>query len=369
MTGFVPPPYPHDGSDRLVGLANSHDGGAVDLSIGNPCDPPSRGVLEALASSDTERGYPQSVGSPRFREAAASWMSRRFAVNVDPSAVAACIGTKELVANVPHWLHLRTPERNTLLHPEIAYPTYEMGAVLAGCRAVGVKVDDAFTLSVTSIGAEDVETALALWSNSPGNPAGGLDDLAAISAWAKAHDVPLLSDECYAEFTWDGPPRSVLEHGSDGALAVHSLSKRSNLAGLRVGFYAGDPDLVEYLSGIRRHAGLMVPGPVQAAAVAALEDDAHVDAQRERYRERLEFLSGVLEQAGVSAPLPAGGFYLWACASGMDGRALAERLAGEGGMLVSPGDLFGDAGRRHVRIAVVQPMERLRLVAQRLGAE
>jgi aspartate/methionine/tyrosine aminotransferase len=179
--------------------------------------------------------------------------------------------------------------------------------------------------------------------------------------------VPVLSDECYAEFTWEGPPRTILEHGLDGVLAVHSLSKRSNLAGVRAGFYAGDPALVGYLAEVRKHAGLMTPGPVQAAAVVAFDDDEHVDVQRRRYRERLELLARLLAGIGVEAPLPGGGFYLWAPAPGGDAWALAAELAAKGGALVAPGELYGEAGSGHVRVAAVQPLERLQLVTRRLG--
>ena len=179
--------------------------------------------------------------------------------------------------------------------------------------------------------------------------------------------MPVLSDECYVEFTWADRPRTILEHGAEGVLAVHSLSKRSNLAGLRAGFYAGDPDLVHYLSEVRKHAGSMVPGPVQAAATVALGDDAHVDAQRERYAERLGVLPG---RAGrrrrATADPPAGSFYLWAAAPGGDAWALTAWLAKWGGVLVAPGDLYGAAGEGYVRVALVQPMDRLRLVADRL---
>jgi aspartate/methionine/tyrosine aminotransferase len=176
----------------------------------------------------------------------------------------------------------------------------------------------------------------------------------------------VLSDECYVEFTWDGPRRTILEHGVDGVLAVHSLSKRSNLAGARAGFYAGDPDLVGYLSEVRKHAGFMVPGPVQAAAVAAWADDEHVEAQRDRYRSRLVTMADALGLVGVEAPLPAGAFYLWAPAPDGDAWALARRLAEQGGVLVSPGDFYGPDAAGHIRVAVVQPDERLALVADRL---
>jgi aspartate/methionine/tyrosine aminotransferase len=239
-----------------------------------------------------------------------------------------------------------------------------MGATLAGCRGVAVDVEGG---GLDDVGADDAARALCLWVNSPGNPTGALTDLGAAAAWGRAHGVPVLSDECYVEFTWDGPPRTILEHGSDGVLAVHSLSKRSNLAGLRAGFYAGDAALVHYLSEVRKHAGAMVPGPVQAAATVALADDAHVDVQRERYRERMAYFRDVLAGAGALAEPSAGSFYLWASAPDGDAWALTAWLATWGGVLVAPGDLYGPAGDGWVRVALVQPMERLRLVADRLA--
>jgi aspartate/methionine/tyrosine aminotransferase len=182
--------------------------------------------------------------------------------------------------------------------------------------------------------------------------------------------VPVFSDECYTEFTWKGPPRSILQHGVDQVVAVHSLSKRSNLAGVRVGFYAGDAELVDYLRRVRQHAGLMVAGPVQAAAAVALADDVHVANQRERYSERLTFMAARLSASGCPVGLPEGAFYLWVPVPEAwgDAWAMAVDLARTGGMLVSPGELYGPAGLRFVRVAMVQPMVRLRLVAERLSA-
>ena len=361
MSGFVPPPYPYDRLQPLEAVAASHQGGAVDLSVGTPCDPPPDVVVDALATSGAERGYPASIGGPRFREAAADWMERRLGcVRVPDDAIAACVGTKEMVATLPQWLRLRTPERDTVLYPAVSYPTYAMGATLAGLRAVPYE-------DIASIDPDDAARALVLWANSPANPTGELVDLDAVAKWGRANDVLVASDECYVEFTWDGPRRTILAHGLDGVLAVHSLSKRSNAAGLRVGFYAGDPGVVHYLREVRKHAGFMVPGPVQAAAVAALDDDDHVEVQRQRYLERLELLAHLLAGIGVDVPLPGGAFYLWVPAPDADEWAFAERLAREGGCLVSPGEFYGDAGRGHVRIAAVQPLERLRIVGKRLG--
>ena len=252
-TGFVPPPYPYDRLSSLAAIAEALPGGMVDLSIGTPCDPPGPAVVAALSSSNSERGYPPSIGTPELRAAVQRWLRRRFAVEVPASQIAACVGTKELVGTLPQFLRLRSPERDTVLYPEVSYPTYAMGAILAGCRAVPVPTDADFRLRLDAIEPDDAARALVLWVNSPGNPTGAVDDLGAAATWGRQRGVPVFSDECYCEFTWDGPPRTILEHGLDGVVAVHSLSKRSNLAGLRVGFYAGDAG-----------AGGLPPGGAQA---------------------------------------------------------------------------------------------------------
>jgi len=366
--GYVPPPYPYDRLDELKPLADHFEEGLVDFSIGTPMDPPAPAVVEALSSSDLERGYPPSIGTPDLREAISAWMSSQLGVDADPATeIAAAIGTKEFVAGLPHWLKLRDPSRDTVLYPEISYPSYEMGAVFAGCRAVPVPVDESWSIQLDAIAPEDAARALVLWVNTPGNPAGGLDDLGAAAAWGRANDVPVFSDECYVEFTWDGRPRSILEHGASGVVAVHSLSKRSNLAGVRVGFYAGDAELVHFLREVRKHAGFMVPGPAQAAGIAALGDQSHVEEQRDRYWNRLERMAAVVRTLGVEVELPRGGFYLWVPAPNGDAWAFTRRLISEAGALVSPGEFYGRAGVGHVRIAVVQPDDQIALVEQRLG--
>jgi succinyldiaminopimelate transaminase len=364
--GFVPPPYPYDRLDRLVPVAESLDGGVVDLSIGTPCDPPIDSVIAALSTSNAERGYPPSIGTDALRRAICAWLGRRFDLDVPLAQVAACIGTKELVATTPQYLRLRTPSKDTVLYPAIAYPTYEMGATLGGCRGVPVPCRADGALDFTAISEADAARALMLWVNSPSNPTGALTDLGEAATWGRRHGVPVFSDECYVEFTWEGAASTILHHGFEGVVAVHSLSKRSNLAGLRVGFYAGDADLVGYLKEVRKHVGMLVPGPAQAAAAVALGDDAHVAVQRERYKGRLERLGKVFSAwSGVEIAMPAGGFYLWFDAG--DGWEFAERLAREGGALVSPGDFYGAGGAQNVRAAVVQPDDRIELVARRLG--
>jgi succinyldiaminopimelate transaminase len=359
--GFVPPPYPYDRLDEIAAIAAKHDGGAIDLSIGTPCDSPPAEVIAALADAGRAKGYPPSIGSVPLRAAAARWISRRLGAEVDPATqIAACVGTKEFVASTPQYLKLRTPDKDTVLYPAISYPTYAMGAVLAGLRAVPYT-------SLDAIEPADAERALCVWVNSPGNPTGELADLPAAAAWGRARGVLVLSDECYAEFSYAAPPTTILREGVTGVVAVHSLSKRDNFAGARVGFYAGDPELVDYLREVRKHAGLMVPGPVQNAAVIALDDDAHVEAQRARYWSRMQRIQQILAALDIPSELPAGAFYLWVAVPGGDAWATARMLAERAGIVSSPGDFYGEVSAGFLRLAAVQPDEAIELAATRVG--
>ncbi len=359
--GFTPPPYPYERLDEIIAIAAAHDGGAIDLSIGTPCDPPPRAVIDALADTRLAQGYPPSIGTVALRRAAADWISRRLGATVDPAAeVAACVGTKEFVASTPQYLRLRSPDKDTVLYPAVSYPTYEMGATLAGLRAVPYT-------DLAGIADADAGRALCLWVNSPANPTGVLEDLPAAAAWGRAHGVPVLSDECYAEFSYAAGPTTILREGTEGLIAVHSLSKRDNFAGARIGFYAGDRELVHYLREVRKHAGLMPPGPVQNAAIVALADDEHVEVQRRRYWSRLQRTVEILAALGIEASMPQGAFYLWVAAPQGDAWAAARLLAEKAGIVASPGEFYGPTSSDHFRIAVVQPDERIELAARRVG--
>ena len=368
---FVPPPYPHDRLDAFRRLADVVPGGVVDCSIGNPVDPIPEFVLAALAeAAPLATGYPATIGSAAFRDAAVAWIERRLGVALAADHVLACVGTKELVASLPRMLNLRIPDRDTVLYPAISYPTYAMGAELAGLRAVPVPLDADWHLDLARVSAADAERALLLWTNEPGNPTAAVASTEAIGetvTWARDRGITVAADECYAEFS-GGDPSTVLATGVDGVLAVHSLSKRSNMAGFRAGFVAGDPELVRYLGEVRKHAGLMMPAPIQAAAAAALGDDVHVAAQRARYVERRDLMITGLAELGLvhdGGPAP---FYLWLRSEDQvdDGWELAARLA-EAGTLVAPGGLYGPAGADHVRLALTQPNDRLELALARLA--
>ena len=374
--GFVPPPYPHD---RLAGLrevAVAAPGGIVDASIGTPVDPMPDIAIRAHADTTAgATGYPATIGSGPFRAAAAAWIGRRFGCTVSPDDVMACIGTKELVASLPRVLSLRDPSRDVVLYPAASYPTYAMGATLAGLRAVPVPVDDEWAIDLERVAPEDAARALVLWLNDPSNPTGVTatpDAMRASVAWARERGIVVASDECYAEFTYDdagasADPVTALSAGATGVLAVHSLSKRSNMAGLRAGFVAGDPELVGYLGEVRKHGGLMTPAPVQAAAAAALGDDVHVREQQERYAKRRAALLPALESRALVHDGGPSTFYLWLrdVASDRDGWKLAADLAATG-LLVAPGDFYGDAGADHVRVALTLTDDQVALVCDRL---
>ena len=366
--GFTPPPYPHD---RLAGLrevATAVEGGIVDASVGTPVDPMPELVVRALADAVPEStGYPPSIGSPELREAASEWMARRLGVICAAAHVIACIGTKEIVASLPRSLSLRDPSRDTVLYPAVSYPTYAMGATMASLRAVAVPVDGQWHPDLSSVSDDDARRSLVLWLNEPSNPTGSaLDATAMVDAveWARSRGIVVASDECYVEFTEGQDRASALAAGGDGVLGVHSLSKRSNMAGLRAGFVAGDAELVTYLGELRKHAGMMVPRPVQAAATAALGDDGHVTQQRERYAKRRVELRSALEEVGLVHDGGESTFYLWlADRDGADGWKIAERLAAAG-LLVAPGDFYGDD--THARLSLTITDADVTLAASRL---
>jgi len=357
------PDFPWDKLAPAAERARSHPDGIVDLSVGTPVDPTPEAVRRALADAADSPGYPTTIGREDTRRAALDWMERRLGVTgLDLDAVIPSIGSKEMVASLA--LHLGVGPGDLVVYPELAYPTYDVGAVLAGAR----------TLAADSLTAIGPERPALLWLNSPSNPTGRVlpvDHLRKVVDWCRERGTVLVSDECYVELGWESRPVSVLHPdvcgGSpEGILAVHSLSKRSNLAGYRCGFVAGDPALVGELLEVRKNLGLMVPGPQQAAMAAALGDDAHVEEQRRRYAGRRALLRPALEDAGFRIDHSEASLYLWAT-RGEDCWQTVDRLAGVG-ILVAPGAFYGAAGRRHVRVALTASDERVGAAAQRLAS-
>ena len=369
MKQFKLPPYPYDLLKPYSEIAGRHLGGLIDLSVGTPCDSPPQDIVKMLSNSKAEISYPKSTGSEEYLNACRAWLTRRL--NVKPEyteSISGCIGTKEFVASVPNDLRLKSPEKDTVLYPAISYPTYAMGAELGGCRAVPVPVNDEYKLDLSKVDQEDVERALLLWINSPCNPTGVLEDIQSLVRWGRNNDVPIFSDECYVEFTWGQESSTILHHGNEGVVSVHSLSKRSNLAGIRAGFYAGDPDIVHWLSEVRKHSGKMIPGPVQAASALAWSDDTHVDQQRDIYKSRLTALTDLFQKLGYSVNIPEGAFYLWAEKDGLNCWDIISELAADFGVLVTPGDFFGSNCSKNIRIAAVQPEAVITLLKDRIHA-
>lgn len=355
------PDFPWDSLAPDAAVAREHPDGIVDLSVGTPVDPVPDVVRAALAGpAAAEPGYPTTHGPASLREAIAGSLQRRFGVTVDPVSVLPTIGSKELVAWLPTLLGLGAGDLVVL--PELAYPTYEVGARLAG--AEWLRAD-----ATTAVGPRRPGL---VWLNSPSNPTGRVlppAHLRKMVDWARERGAVLASDECYLSLAGGTGALSVLHPdvcgGShEGLLAVHSMSKSSNLAGYRAGFVTGDPALVASLLELRKHAGMIVPRPVQAAMTAAASDDAHVAAQAEVYARRRTVLRAALEAAGLRVEHSEAGLYLWATA-GRPCRATVRTLA-EQGVLVAPGDFYGPAGAQYVRVALTAPDERIAAAAQRL---
>ena len=380
------PDFPWDSLRPYRALAAAHPDGVVDLAIGTPVDDSPDVARAALAAASNAPGYPAAVGTPAVRRAIIAWMERRRGVRgLTDDAVIPTIGSKESVALLA--LQLGAGPGDVVVHPRAAYPTYDVGARLAGATPVPVDTDadpDTWELPAGPDGAP--AAPVIVWLNSPGNPDGhvlGVEQLARIVAWARHRGAVVVADECYAELGWaepwafEGVP-SLLdarvtgradggETDPTGLIALYSLSKQSNLAGYRAAFLAGDHELVKAVTEVRKHSGLLVPAPVQAAMVAALGDDAHVAAQRETYRRRREALLGATAAVGlVNDPASVAGLYLWL--SGPESMSAFDLVGAfaELGIVVAPGDFYGEAGAGRVRMSLTDTDERVAAACERL---
>lgn len=359
------PGFPWDRLVQYADLARSHPDGIVDLSVGTPVDPTPAVVQDALRGAADNPGYPVTIGRPETRQAILDWLERTCgATGLGLDQVLPVVGSKELIASLA--LHLGIGAGDLVVHPRLAYPTYEVGAALAGARSLA-------TDSLTAIGPERPRL---VWVNSPSNPTGKVlpvEHLKKMVDWCRDRGALLASDECYFELAWDPDraPVSILHPdvcgGShEGLLAVHSLSKRSNLAGYRCAFVAGDPSVVGELLAVRKNLGLQMPGPQQVAMVAALEDDAHVTEQHARYAARRAKLREALLDAGLRIDDSEASLYLWATLQ-EDCWVTVDRLAALG-ILVAPGDFYGPAGNQHVRVAFTATDERIDAAVARLAS-
>ncbi|WP_175935260.1 succinyldiaminopimelate transaminase [Corynebacterium sp. Marseille-P4321] len=351
------PDFPWDTIADVKAKAASHPDGIIDLSVGTPVDPVAPSIQLALAEHAAAPGYPQTMGTPELRDAMVAALERRFGMaGLDRESVLPTIGTKEAIAWLPTLLGLRGQK---VVIPEVAYPTYEVGALMAGCEVV--RSD------------EPIDGAALVYLNSPSNPTGAVLDAAQLRDWvAFSRDTGAIiaSDECYLALGWSKEPVSILHPdvtGGDntGLLALHSLSKSSNLASYRAGIIAGDTRLVQELLLVRKHSGLMVPGPIQHAMVAALEDDAQEKLQRAEYAQRRVELMKGLTEAGFTIDASDAGLYLWSRREGMNSRQALDWLA-ERGILAAPGDFYGPAGANHVRVGLTASNEKIAEASHRL---
>lgn len=367
--------FPWDLLTGFAAHARAHRDGLIDLSVGTPIDDTPEIIQQALAQAANAPGYPATAGSVDLRQAVVEWFARRRQVpGLDPRGVMPTVGSKEFVGLVASLLGLGPGD--VVVHPDVAYPTYDVGARLAGA---------------TPFAASDVDQwrhnprVRLVWVNSPGNPHGrvaSISELRDVVHAARALGAVVMSDECYAELAWspelrDGGVPSLLDpRVTDGDLSnllvTYSLSKQSSIAGYRAAFVAGDVSVVQRLIATRKHLGMIVPAPVQHAMAVALRDDTHVADQRARYGRRRALMRPVLESAGVELSHSEAGLYLWGSASRALGTLSDEatrltvtargELPGEcwdvvgyfadRGILVAPGAFYGRAGADHVRIAL-----------------
>jgi succinyldiaminopimelate transaminase len=355
------PVFPWDTLAEARAVAEAHPGGIVDLSVGTPVDPPAPLIRDALAKASAASGYPATAGTAELRHSMIAALGRRYGITgLTETAVLPVIGSKELIAWLPTLLGLGPAD--LVVVPELAYPTYDVGARLAGTQVL--RAD-----SLTQLGPQ---SPALVYLNSPSNPTGrvlGVDHLRKVVGWARERGALLASDECYLSLGWDSGPLSVLhpsvcDGDHTGLLAMHSLSKSSSLAGYRAGFVAGDAQVVAELLAVRKHAGMMVPTPVQAAMVAALDDDAHEFEQRSRYARRRDILLPAICSAGFTVDHSEAGLYLWAT-RGEPCRDTVGWLA-KRGILAAPGEFYGPSGAQHVRLALTAPDERIAAAVERL---
>lgn len=353
------PDFPWDALVPYADRAKAHPRGVIDLSVGSPVDETPAIIRKALSASGDAHGYPLTAGSPPVRHAIVDWFARRRGVELGVANVMPTIGSKEFIAGLPVFLGLGRGD--TVVHPAVAYPTYALGAAIVGAEALA-QDDPALWPDTTRL----------IWLNSPGNPDGrvlSVDRLRAAVARARELGAIIVSDECYTELNWsdDKPTPSILaprviDGSRHNILAVCSLSKQSNLAGYRAGFVAGCSQVLGQVLEVRKHMGLIVPAPIQAAMVVALRDDAHVDAQREVYRARRTVLRAALEASGFHIDHSEAGLYLWAT-TGAQAWETVGKLA-DTGILAVPGTFYGD--ETHVRLALTATDEAIAEAARRL---
>jgi len=349
------PDFPWDALAPYGEKARAHPQGIIDLSQGTPVDPTPEFIQQALREASNSPSYPVTAGTPELRAAIKKWATQRLGATGDFD-VLPIIGSKELVAWLPTYL-----ESKSVLIPEIAYPTYHVGAVLAGADSVPVAID-----------AQSWPKADLAWLNSPSNPTGrvhSVDEVKRCIQWSRQNKSVLISDECYLEFDQNAHSISVLSQtGGDNTniLAVHSLSKRSSMAGYRAAFMVGDTALIARIREIRKHGGMMVPLPVQKAMTVALADDAHVAEQRARYNARKDAMRPALASAGFTVEFSESGLYLW-CTRNEDAWASVAWLA-ERGILATPGSFYGEQGKNHIRIAMTASDAHIADAVQRLKA-
>ena len=345
------PDFPWDLLSPYGDKAKKFSAGFIDLSQGTPVDATPKFIQDAFIAAADSPSYPLTIGTPELRTAMRNWATNKLGATGDFD-VLPTIGSKEFVAWLPTFL-----QSKSVLYPEVAYPTYLVGSMISGATAHAVGID-----------ANTWPKAELAWINSPSNPTGQVQseaELAAVINWSRQNNAIVASDECYISFAKGAKSILAVANGNNtNLISVHSLSKRSNLAGYRAAFVVGDSKLIAQIREIRKHAGMMVPLPVQKAMVAALSDETHVSEQENRYNQRRAILKAALEKSGFKIEFSEAGLYIW-CTRNEDCWSTVDWFA-DRGVLVTPGVFYGEQGSKFVRIALTATDENIGKTAERI---
>ncbi len=357
-------PYHTVRLDALKSKIRSRGGKVFDFGTGDPNEPTPEVIRKALIDAVPEvPQYAAAKGGDALRQVASEYVARRYGVTVDPETeVLSTSGSMEAIFHMPMILIDEGSDKNLVVYGEPAYSVFKISALYAGAEPHGypLTAEDHYLLTPEMVGAETLAKTALVFLNYPHNPSGQVMPPELFKRWVEAreeHGFVLVSDECYNDIYYEEPPHTLLEFGRKGCLAIHSLSKRSGMTGYQSGFMCGDAEIMATLARFRVPMGLATPTFVQAAAMAAWQDTAHVEERRAIFGEKRKLLIDLLVSRGLKPYPGTAGILLWAeVPEGTTDIDYAEKLL-EHGIVVSPGSFYGPTQDRFIRMAVVPTLE------------
>jgi len=366
--------------DKMVAKLRAEGIEPIDFGVGDPQDPTPDFIRDAVKRSVDERktsGYPDYVGSKEYRTAIAEWVQKRFKISLDPEKeICSSLGGKECVFNFAQGF---VNPGDIVLCPNPGYPPASRGAIFAGGRPVYLPLleENDFLIDLEAIDKEIIKKAKILWINYPSNPTGAVatdDFFKRVIDFGHDNNIIIASDEVYADIYYENPPRSILEFSREGVVSVYSLSKRSNMTAYRVGWITGDEEIISIFKKVKTNIDSGTPWIVQDAAIAALQDETHVQEMRIKYKKKFDVLCAALSDVGLIVQPPKATFYLWQ--KGRPGESsldFAKKLLSKNlAIVTTPGawiskEIDGvNPGEGFIRFAMVAPLEKVKEAADRI---